>query len=663
MSIEKIDLQIAYGAVKHFGRNLYTSNPPAITELIANSWDAYCTECNIFYNDIENDGDKKTSLLIVDDGIGMTDEELSGRYAISGTEKNTDSVRRPDGIALRPYMGRKGIGKFSAFSLGDSYVLYTKSDIDTQWKKMIFKYELLLEDRPTVPIDVEYIDSLQELREFFPDLEEKTTGTVVYIPEMRRKIISSSIEGLKNLISRRFSISVINNHDFSLKINSEIVDLSQHFYDDNLEFVYYFGTELEEMKQRFPNIPENNFYKEDDEFFTNYSISGWLGTVEIPSQLLADENISISGVIVYIHGKLADEDILRDKLKNRITNSYFLGEVNADFLQNEEEDPVLSSREGLNKEIPNVKLLIEKLSRISNKLNANWNNLRANRVREKLDYLDKMLSVDSGLGTAFEVYNDKQQKQVAKLAQRVFDNDEKYSDAEYRVYGQAIFALVNNKVINDINIDTDTDTFGDILKKFYTLFEKTELNAALRIKSNIEDRISVINKLKQIIDDEKIEAVFEKHLANNPWLINQYWDKPSDAIVVETQNKYKLKIAEEEVEGRTDIIIRTADEPFPIICELKREKKTGYSTPNVSDIQTQVSKYREFIADEIDRSDIPIKVNDNEDIKAFFICGDEAYRKLTSRNLNTLKSSNIIVLTYQNIISQAERVYSDRVRE
>ena len=662
MSIEKIDLQIAYGAVKHFGRNLYTSNPPAITELIANSWDAYCTECNIFYNDIEKDGDKKTSLLIVDDGIGMTDEELSGRYAISGTEKNTDSVRRPDGITLRPYMGRKGIGKFSAFSLGDSYVLYTKSDIDTQWKKMIFNYELLLEDRPTVPIAVEYIDSLQELKEFFPDLEENTTGTIVYIPEMRRKIISSSIEGLKNLISRRFSINVINNHDFSLKINSEIVDLSQHFYDDNLEFVYYFGTELEEIKQRFPNIPENNFYKEDDEFFTDYSISGWLGTVEIPSQLLADENISISGVIVYIHGKLADEDILRDKLKNRITNSYFLGEVNADFLQNEEEDPVLSSREGLNKEIPNVKLLIEKLSKISNKLNANWNNLRANRVREKLDYLDKMLSTDSGLGTTFEVYNDEQQKQVAKLAQRVFDNDEKYSDAEYRVYGQAIFALVNNKVINDITIDTDTDTFGEILKKFYSLFEKTELNAALRIKSNIEDRISVIDKLKKIIDDEEIEAVFEEHLAKNPWLINQYWDKPSDAIVVETQNKYKLKIAEEEVEGRTDIIIRTADEPFPIICELKREKKTGYSTPNVSDIQTQVAKYREFIADEFDRSDIPIKVNDNKDIKAFFICGDEAYRKLTSRNLNTLKSSNIIVLTYRDIISQAERVYSDRVK-
>ena len=304
MSISHIDLQIAYGAVKHFGRNLYTSNPPAIAELIANSWDAYCTECDIFYNDTEIDGYKKTSLLILDDGIGMTDEELSERYAISGTEKNTDDVRKPAGIELRPYMGRKGIGKFSAFSLGDSYIIYTKSDRDTQWKKMVFKYELLLEDRPTVPINVEYIDSLQELKEVFPNLEENNTGTAVYIPEMRRKIISSSIDGLKNLISRRFSVSVIGSHNFSLKINSDVVNLSQHFYDNNLEFIYYFGIELEEIRERFPRIPEENFYKEEDEFFTTNSISGWLGTVEVPSQLLADENISISGVVVYIHGKL-----------------------------------------------------------------------------------------------------------------------------------------------------------------------------------------------------------------------------------------------------------------------------------------------------------------------------------------------------------------------
>lgn len=50
--IGKIDLQIAYGAVKHFGRNLYTSNPPAIAELVANSWDAYATNVISFMQKI-----------------------------------------------------------------------------------------------------------------------------------------------------------------------------------------------------------------------------------------------------------------------------------------------------------------------------------------------------------------------------------------------------------------------------------------------------------------------------------------------------------------------------------------------------------------------------------------------------------------------------------
>lgn len=662
MSINNIDLQIAYGAVKHFGRNLYTSNPPAIAELIANSWDAYCTTCDLFYVDRDQEMTKITSLLILDNGIGMTDEELVKRYAISGTEKDTSSVRKPNSIKIRPYMGRKGIGKFSAFSLGDSYTLYTKSEEDRQWKKMTFKYELLLEDRPTVKVAVEYVDNLTELKEIFSDMEEPTIGTAIYIPKLRRKIISSSIEGLKNLISRRFSIGVIGEHDFSLKINTDEIDLTKHFYDKNLEFIYYFGTSLEEIKGRFPKILDENFYKEDDSFLNRDSISGWIGTVETPSHLLADEVISVSGVTVYIHGKLADEDILRDKLKNRITNAYFVGEVNADFLQDEAEDPVLSSREGLNKEIPNVKLLIEKISKVSNKLIGNWNDLRASRARSKLDYLDKMLNVDKGLSTTFSVYNEEQQKQVAKLSQRVFDNGEEYSDAEYRVYGQAIFSLVNNKIINEIMIDTGVDAPGEILKKVFDLFEKTELNAALRLKSNIEDRISIINKLKTFIDQEAIESVFEEHLASNPWLINPYWDKPSDEIVIETQNKYESIIAGNKVAGRTDIIIRTADEPFPIICELKREKKTPYSTPNIVEIQTQITKYREFIAEDIEKSTSSIKVIRTQDIKAYYICGKDSYAKLNVRNLQSLREAKIEVMTYQDIIRQAEKVYSDRVK-
>ena len=116
--MDSVNFQIAFGAVKHFGRNLYTSNPPAIAELVANAWDAYATECQINF--------KNGALLIFDNGIGMNNNEFEKRYAISGSEKNLQ-IRKPNGMSTRPYMGRKGIGKFSAFSLGEKYILYTKS--------------------------------------------------------------------------------------------------------------------------------------------------------------------------------------------------------------------------------------------------------------------------------------------------------------------------------------------------------------------------------------------------------------------------------------------------------------------------------------------------------------------------------------------------------
>ena len=92
---------------------------------------------------------------------------------------------------------------------------------------------------------------------------------------------------MKNLISRRFSINVINNHDFSLKINSEIVDLSQHFYDDNLEFVYYFGTEFTKKSNNASLMfQKKNFFTKEDDVISLLIIQlvDGSGTVKFPSQ-------------------------------------------------------------------------------------------------------------------------------------------------------------------------------------------------------------------------------------------------------------------------------------------------------------------------------------------------------------------------------------------
>lgn len=152
-----VPFQVAFGAVKHFGRNLYTSNPPAIAELIANSWDAYATKCQVSYDS------EAHSMILCDDGIGMTDAEFENRYAISGMAKNTD-IRVPENMVSRPYMGRKGIGKFSVFSLGEKYQIYTKSEEDEKWKLAELIYDKLMVNSAIVNIKLDYLDSLDTLK-------------------------------------------------------------------------------------------------------------------------------------------------------------------------------------------------------------------------------------------------------------------------------------------------------------------------------------------------------------------------------------------------------------------------------------------------------------------------------------------------------------------
>ena len=45
--MEQISFSTANHAVTHLGRNLYSTTPPALAELVANSYDAYATKVDI----------------------------------------------------------------------------------------------------------------------------------------------------------------------------------------------------------------------------------------------------------------------------------------------------------------------------------------------------------------------------------------------------------------------------------------------------------------------------------------------------------------------------------------------------------------------------------------------------------------------------------------
>ena len=658
-----INFQVAFGAVKHFGRNLYTTNPPAIAELIANAWDAYATECHIAHNE--------NSLLIWDNGIGMNEDELTNRYAISGFEKKTDNIRKPEHLKERPYMGKKGIGKFSAFSLGDEYSIYTKSDEDEKWRKLILNYNSIMSNpnKPIIGIEVIELENLSELNSEFKFTEPKS-GTFIFIPQLRRKFTTATDAGIKNLITRRFSVSIATDYDFTLYENEQEINLKQHFYDSNLEFVYHFGFEKEEEKQiqsRFNKLKntKNLLNYNISDFLKRNKVKGWIGTVKKSSDLNLENNFNAAGVVVYVNGKLADENIFKSIKDDRVPNLYIVGEIDADFLQNNNEDPILSNREGLNLELTDVEKLRDNIKNITNSIINSWNELRANRPKENQDHLTKIFE-----NSLYKGYYDKltepEQKYFNDLSHKFFSKDEDFEDKDkLEIAVPRIFSFVNSRRIQELS-ESKKDIASDI---FVEMFEKLEINEALVLKSNLDDRLKVIKKLQEAIDDEAVEKVFENHLQLHPWLINPYWDTLSEKDIIPQKHLYEEKLdlneknldKKKELIGITDLLVYAKEEQYPVIVELKREKLTNYSAPNIQEIKAQVSKYRKGINNILATENKA--VNDLSVIPAYFIIGMKSHNKLDATDFTDIKRDNITLLTYDNLIHIALNTYKTAIED
>lgn len=649
--INMLKFQVAFGAVRHFGRNLYSTNPPAIAELVANAWDAYANQCRIYI--------KNNAMLIVDDGIGMTDDEFQNRYATSGNEKNTD-IRKPESMKERPYMGKKGIGKFSAFSLADEYELFTKSAEDAQWKHIRLEQHILSTQKPTYDVPIVRMDDLEEIKTIFGiDDFNCSTGTMIYLPNLKRSITANTISALEKLLSHRFSITTImndGNFGVSIYVEDKIIpiDLEKHFYYHDIEYLHYFGYSEDEIKERFPTLTSDYLVKETD---FEPVVKGWIGSVSIPSTLVVDETTALKGVCIYINGKLVDEDILKSVKKDRMSDTYIVGEIDADYLGRLEEDVVLSSREGLfldNDEVAQIKSYLDSVKK---NLVSNWDEMRKGRPIEKQDYMQRILSKPENK-KYYSQLKPKSKERFDRYAQKLFDRPQSHYDENMDKLNNLLFSallqIVNNEDIQEL-IGQDKWDEIKILECFCEIFNLSEVNHALRLRDGVRNNLSIIAELQKYVDSGEVEKVFETHLAKNPWLIEPTW--MTKAKSVHTQDYHSLLNIDNGDITRlyTDIIVEVSDERYPVIVEIKREKATAYSTPNVNEICAQIYNYQKGLSTELSKEYGFVVAA--SDIRAYFICGKAAFDKLDINDRTKLKQAGIELRYYDELIRTAKRIF------
>lgn len=124
----------------------YASSEKALKELIDNAWDADAEQVSVMLPQPMSDA----PIVIVDDGCGMTEEELRRHYLFIATDRRTRRGERTAG-KNRLIKGRKGIGKFAGLMAASVMTLETRA------RGRLCGFTLRLDDLARVE-DIEQLD-------------------------------------------------------------------------------------------------------------------------------------------------------------------------------------------------------------------------------------------------------------------------------------------------------------------------------------------------------------------------------------------------------------------------------------------------------------------------------------------------------------------------
>ena len=176
----------------------------ALTELIANAWDAGAQNVNITIPEVEDE-----KIIIEDDGTGMTEEEFKQRWLTLNYNRIKNQgidVEFPSDVknTKRKAYGRNGIGRHSMFCFNNTYKLAT-------WK-----------DGKEFSCNIDISSGSQPFKVLNPKIIEKEGhGTRL---ETRVKRNLPNITFISEVLSARYLFDPM----FTVKINDKVIELSKH---------------------------------------------------------------------------------------------------------------------------------------------------------------------------------------------------------------------------------------------------------------------------------------------------------------------------------------------------------------------------------------------------------------------------------------------------
>lgn len=571
----KFTMSLSLNVLNHLGINLYSNIPAVLSEIVANSWDADASVVKIQIT--------KDFIIIEDNGCGMDVSDINNKFLYVGHRKRDDSISSPK--YNRKYMGRKGIGKLSMFSIAQEI------DVISRKKLSDGSYEIngLRMDSHKIEKTIKNEKDSNESKCYYPDVltvsdsEISETGTKIILKKLKKTTTSLTAEYIKKRVARRFGI-IGTEYSFTVFVNDEEVSIDDRDYFHKLSYIWYFGDESRKYSTYCSdNITHSELRPNEIECNgKKYNITGWIGSVDASGDL-KDGNDNLNKIVILVRGKLGQEDILSEYSEGGLYSKYLIGEINADFFDDDEFDDMATSnrqeyRHDDERFIALKNFIYAELKYIQGKWTELRNEYGESKAKELLPVIDVWVKELKG--------DDKKyaKKMFGKINQIVADDDKKREILKYSVL--AFEKLKYAKHLSAID-SIDAENF-EVFKDIFMGLDELEATLYYQI---IKERIEVVKKFQSITDDDALEKVIQRYLFNHLWLLDPSWERVESTGYMEKNviNALGVEIdslTPEERAGRLDLGYRQSAGKH-IIIELKKANRVV----KTDEVVKQVKKY------------------------------------------------------------------------
>ena len=655
------EMSISLRILDHLGLNLYSNTPAVISEVIANAWDADATRVEITL-----DPNAKT-ITVTDNGHGMDLAEINNRYLLVGYRRRDEQGHStPNG---RKPMGRKGIGKLSLFSIANKIYMHTKKAGSVSEAFLMDAHEI----RRTVEEQEKAARENGESRTpvYRPqpvDFDAATlsgdSGTTVKITDLKMRLTSSSVAGLRKRIARRFGLLA---DGFEIVVNDTPVEFSDRDYFRKARFIFQYGdydyaTHCQNLDRSEENkkplaFPRQSRFDADGvaDAAGEHGIKGWIAIARRSNDLddsTGDHDDNLNKITILMRGKVAQEDILQEYRLGGMITKFMFGEFHADFLDVDDDDDIATtSRQHLAEDHPRYTAL-KKF--IEGELRHIWS--ETNKLKDQREF-ETAINSNPHVKKWYGNLRPASLKQSARSVFRGIDVANMDGEHRHRFYATAVLAFERLKM--DHALDKLEHVDATNIEEFLKWLADMDAIEASRYLEIVRERLAIIDELQNKVSDDEYEKVLEEYIFDHLWLLDPAWERATEyeSMEEQIQNAVERVRVRNKEEVRTDIRYRRISSAH-VIIELKRASVTMSKTG----IEAQVNDYIAAVQREIDKDQDERRYP----IEAICLLGKLPVGwdnpAIRARDEESLRVYRIRVMTYSELINRARSAYAKFVK-